>query len=119
MRRPIVQVLFQHGQFVAESTSLTAHALLFYSLGLPAYAAIKLITPMYYSTQDTMTPARVGLYALGMNIVLNATFLLFFFRYLSNGTPALASSLAAYFNFVLLFVIFRKRYGPLGRGAES
>jgi putative peptidoglycan lipid II flippase len=114
LRRPIVQVLFQHGQFVAESTSLTAHALLFYSLGLPAYAAIKLITPMYYSTHDTMTPARVGFYALGINVVLNAAFLFFLFRYLSNGTPALASSLAAYFNFILLFVIFRKRYGSLG-----
>jgi putative peptidoglycan lipid II flippase len=114
LRRPIVQVLFQHGRFVAESTALTAHALLFYSLGLPAYAGIKLITPMYYSTQDTLTPARVGFYALGMNIALNACFLYFWFRYLANGTPALASSLTAYFNFVLLFVIFRKRYGRLG-----
>ena len=114
LRRPIVQVLFQHGQFVAESTALTAHALLFYSLGLPAYAAIKLITPMYYSTQDTWTPARVGAWALGANIALNAVFLLFFYRSLSNGSPALASSLTAYFNFGALFVLFRKRYGPLG-----
>jgi putative peptidoglycan lipid II flippase len=114
LRRPIVQVLFQHGRFVAESTALTAHALFFYSLGLPAYAAIKLITPMYYSTQDTWTPARVGFYALGVNIVLNALFLLFLFRYLTNGTPALASSLTAYFDFILLFATFRKRYGRLG-----
>jgi putative peptidoglycan lipid II flippase len=114
LRRPIVQVLFQHGRFVAESTALTAHALLFYSIGLPAYAAIKLITPMYYSTQDTATPARVGGCALGMNIALNTCFLFLLFRYLSNATPALASSLAAYFNFILLFLIFRKRYGRLG-----
>jgi putative peptidoglycan lipid II flippase len=114
LRRPIVQVLFQHGQFVGESTSLTAHALLYSSLGLPAYAAVKLITSMYYATQDTMTPARVGAYVLGTNVALNAAFLLFFFRYLSNGSPALASSLSAYFNFVLLFLIFRKRYGRLG-----
>ena len=114
LRRPIVQVLFQHGRFVAESTSLTAHALLFYSLGLPAYAAIKLITPMYYSTQDTWTPARVGAWALGSNIFLNTIFLLFFYRSLSNGSPALASSLTAYFNFAALFLLFRKRYGPLG-----
>jgi len=46
--------------------------------------------------------------------MLNAAFLLFAFRYLSNGSPALASSLAAYFNFVLLFAFFRKRYGGLG-----
>jgi putative peptidoglycan lipid II flippase len=114
LRRPIVQVLFQHGQFVAESTALTAHALFFYSLGLPAYAAIKLITPMYYSTQDTWTPARIGAWALVANIVLNAVFLIFFYRSLSNGSPALASSLAAYFNFGALFVQFRKRYGHLG-----
>ncbi|MFZ0980462.1 MAG: murein biosynthesis integral membrane protein MurJ [Candidatus Acidiferrales bacterium] len=114
LRRPIVQVLFQHGRFVAESTSLTAHALFFYSLGLPAYAAIKLITPMYYSTQDTWTPARVGAWALGSNILLNTIFLFFFYRSLSNGSPALASSLTAYFNFTALFLLFRKRYGRLG-----
>jgi len=120
LRHPIVQVLFQHGRFVAESTALTAHALFFYSLGLPAFAAIKLITPMYYSTQDTMTPARIGALVLGANLVLNTLFLLFFFRSLSNGSPALASSVAAYFNFVLLFFIFRRRYGALGaRGLVS
>jgi putative peptidoglycan lipid II flippase len=114
LRQPIIHVLFQHGQFAAESTSLTARALFYYSLGLPAFAAIKLITPMYYSTQDTMTPARVGAYALGMNVVLNAFFLFFFSRALLNGSPALASSLAAYFNFGALFFLFRRRYGRLG-----
>jgi putative peptidoglycan lipid II flippase len=114
LRRPIIQVMFQHGQFGASSASLTAHALLFYSLGLPAFAAIRLITPMYYSTQDTMTPARVGACALGLNIALNLIFLLFFFPTLSNGSPALASALTAYFNFGALFLLFRKRYGRLG-----
>jgi putative peptidoglycan lipid II flippase len=114
LRRPIVEVLFQHGQFMAESTSLTAHALFFYTLGLPAFAAIKLITPMYYSAQDTWTPARVGACALAMNVAFNAIFLLFFYRSLSNGSPALASSLTAYFNFGALFLLFRKRYGRLG-----
>jgi len=114
LRKPIIQVLFQHGQFGGASTVLTARALFFYSLGLPAYAAIKQITTMYYSTQDTMTPARVGAYALGLNIVLNAIFLLLFFRVLSNGSPALASSLAAYFNVGALLYLFRKKYGQLG-----
>ncbi len=34
LREPIIRVLFQHGQFVAESTRLTARALLYYALGL-------------------------------------------------------------------------------------
>ena len=114
LRRPIVQVLFQHGQFLAESTALTARALFCYSLGLPAFAAIKMITPMYYSAQDTWTPARVGAWSLLLNVALNSIFLLFFSRTLSNGSPALASSLAAYFNFGMLFMLFRKRHGRLG-----
>jgi putative peptidoglycan lipid II flippase len=114
LRQPIIQVLFQHGAFVSESTRLTGRALFFYSLGLPAFAAIRLITPMYYSTQDTLTPARIGAYSLVLNILLNLLFLLFLFRYLLNGSPALASSVAAYFNFMTLFVLFRRRYGPLG-----
>jgi putative peptidoglycan lipid II flippase len=114
LRRPIVQVLFQHGRFASDSTALTAHALLYYSLGLPAFAAIKLITPMYYSTQDTLTPAKIGAWALGMNVALNSLFLLFFFRTFSNAGPALASSLTAYCNFGALFLFFRKRHGHLG-----
>lgn len=111
LRRPIIQVLFQHGHFTPGSTLLTANALLYYSLGLPAYAAIRLITPAFFSTQDTMTPARIGAYSLAANIVLNTLSLLFLYRWLSNGGPALASSLAAYFNFGLLFLVFRERFG--------
>lgn len=114
LRQPIIQVLFQHGRFTAASTALTARALFYYSLGLPAFAGVKLIAPMYYSTQDTATPARTGAYALGLNIALNGFFLVFFFRALSNGGPALASSIAAYFNLGALFFLFRRRYGRLG-----
>ena len=114
LREPIIQVLFQHGQFAARSTALTANALFYYALGLPAFAAIGLITPMYYSTQDTRTPARIGMYVIGANVAFNGLFLLFFYRTLSNGSPALASSICAYLNFVLLFSIFRGRYGRLG-----
>lgn len=114
LREPIIQVLFQHGQFAASSTALTANALLYYAMGLPAYAAILLITPMYYSTHDTKTPARIGIYVIVTNVVLNGVFLLYFYHFLSNGSPALASSICAYLDFVLLFSIFRGRFGRLG-----
>src|SRR6266852_6203192 len=114
LREPIIRVLFQHGQFVTASTRLTARALLYYSLGLPAFAAIKLIVPAFYSTQDTKTPVRVAAFALVINIALNTLFLVTFFKTFQNGGPALATALAAYFNFLALFSIFRWRFGHLG-----
>lgn len=114
LREPIVQVLFQHGLFVAESTRLTARALLYYSMGLPAFAAVKLIVPAFYSTQDTRTPVRVAVFTLLINVLLNVIFLFYFFAKLKNGSPALASALAGYFNVSILFVIFRLRFGRLG-----
>lgn len=114
LREPIVQVLFQHGKFSSSSTELTTRALLYYSLGLPGFAAVKLVVPVFYSIRDTATPVRIAAYAMTLNIVLNIVFLVFFSSVLSNGSPALATTIAAYFNFSLLFALFRERFGLLG-----
>jgi putative peptidoglycan lipid II flippase len=117
LREPIVQVLFQHGKFSAQSTALTSRALLYYSLGLPGFAGIKLVTPLFYSLKDTATPVRVGVYALVLNIALNLVFLALFSSTLSNGGPALATSISAYMNFSVLLTIFRARFGRVGARA--
>src|SRR5260370_9224989 len=56
LREPIIRVLFQHGQFMAASTRLTARALLYYAIGLPPLASVKLIVPAFYSARATKTP---------------------------------------------------------------
>jgi putative peptidoglycan lipid II flippase len=114
LREPIIRVLFQHGQFVAESTKLTARALLYYALALPGLATVKLIVPAFYSTRDTKTPVIIAGISLFINVVLNIVFLQFFFKRVQNGGPALATALACYFDFFALFVIFRLRYGAMG-----
>ena len=114
LREPIIRVLFQHGQFVAESTRLTARALLYYAIGLPALATVKLVVPAFYSTSDTKTPVIVASISLIINIVLNIVFLEFFFRRVQNGGPALATAIASFFDFFALFIIFRLRHGTMG-----
>ena len=114
LREPIIRVLFQHGQFVAESTRLTARALLYYAIGLPALATVKLVVPAFYSTRDTRTPVIVASISLVINIVLNILFLQVFFKRVQNGGPALATALATFVDFFALLIIFRLRYGPMG-----
>ena len=114
LREPIIRVLFQHGHFDAESTKLTARALLYYAIGLPALATVKLVVPAFYSTRDTKTPVIIASISLVINIILNVVFLEMFFNKVKNGGPALATAIACFFDFFALFIIFRMRYGPLG-----
>ena len=114
LREPIIRVLFQHGEFVASSTRLTARALLYYAIGLPALATVKLVVPAFYSTKDTKTPVIVASISLVINIVLNIVFLQLFFKQVRNGGPALATALATFFDFFALLIIFRLRYGSMG-----
>jgi putative peptidoglycan lipid II flippase len=116
LREPIIRMLFQHGQFVAESTRLTARPLLYYAIGLPALACVKLIVPAFYSARDTKTPVYVALLSFSFNIALNFLFLRNNYLYgrFQNGGPALATVLATMFDFFTLFFIFRLRYGALG-----
>ena len=110
LRREIIEVLFQHGDFDATSTTLTAWALPFFALGLSAFSMLKVIVPAFYALQDTRTPVKVALIAMFLNIALNFLFI----RPLRNGGPALATSLSAFFNASSLFVIFYRRYGTFG-----
>lgn len=75
LREPIIRVLFQHGQFMAASTKLTARALLYYAIALPGLATVKLIVPAFYSTKDTRTPVVVAAISMVINILLNVLFL--------------------------------------------
>jgi putative peptidoglycan lipid II flippase len=114
LREPIIRVLFEHGQFVAESTGLTTRVLFYYAFGLPAFAAIKLIVPAFYSTHDMHLPVRVAACTFALNIVLNLLCLRWFFPIFRNAGPAISTVAAAYFNFLALFVIFRVRFGRMG-----
>ena len=114
LREPIIRVLFEHGQFAASSTNLTTQALFYYAFGLPAFAAIKLIVPAFYSTRETRLPVLVAAYALALNILLNVLCLRWLYPVFRNGGPAFATVVAAYFNFFVLFAIFRLRFGQLG-----
>jgi putative peptidoglycan lipid II flippase len=110
LRTEIIQVLFEHGDFDATSTALTAWALPFFAIGLSAFSMLKVIVPAFYAMHDTRTPVKVALGALILNIALNFLFI----HPLRNGGPALATSLAAVFNASALFVIFHRRYGAFG-----
>lgn len=104
-RFPIVHLLFEHGEFDRIATLGTADAVLFYSLGLWAFAGVRIVVPVFYALQDTKTPVKIGVMAMALNLALN---LLLMFPLKHRGL-ALATSLAAIFNFSALLFILRRR----------
>ena len=109
LREPIIRLLFERGAFDPIATSMTAIALLFYSLGLFAHAGNAVLTRTYFSMQDMKMPMKLGVMAIALNIALN----LILVRYLAHGGLALASSIAASINFLLLAYYLRKKLGFL------
>lgn len=108
-RVPIVHLLFEHGEFGHAATIGTASAVLFYSMGLWAFAGIRIVVPVFYSLQDTKTPVKIGLVAVAANVILN----LILMGPLQHRGLALATSLSAILNFSLLLFILRKRIGRI------
>jgi putative peptidoglycan lipid II flippase len=107
---PIISVLFQRGEFDQRAANSTAYALYFYSLGLVAFAGTRITAAAFYSLKDTVTPVLVAIFSVAANLVL--CFLLI--EPLKHGGLALATSMAAFLNFVILFATLRMRMGRIG-----
>src|SRR5437660_1951598 len=71
LRRPIVNLLFQYGNFGPAERELTQAAFLFYSLGLAGHALIQILARAYFAARDTTTPLALTLIAIGLNVVLD------------------------------------------------
>ncbi len=110
LRFPIVNTLWERGEFLRVSTEGTATALLYYAIGLCAFAGIKIIAPAFYSLHDTKTPVKIAAWSMLLNIVLN----LLLMGPLKHGGLALATSISALFNILLLIYYLRKRLGLMG-----
>ncbi len=111
--KPIVRIVFQHGQFDAYSTEITSRALFFYAFGLLSCCLIKVFVNMFYSMQDTRTPVKTMVFSVAVNIALSLVLM----RFLKIGGLALASSISATLNAVLLYRALKKRLGDLGEKA--
>ena len=91
--------------------------LIAYSIGLPAFIAVKVLAPGYYARQDTKTPVKIAIAAMVTNMLLNLIFVgLLLFKGFDgpHAGLALASSVAAYLNAILLYRGLRNRevYNP-------
>jgi putative peptidoglycan lipid II flippase len=111
LRVPIINLLLEHGRFDHQSTLGTAEALMFYAVGLWAFAGVRIVSQAFYSLQDTRTPVMVAIVAVLTNIALSVYFV--FRTTLAAGGLALATSVAAMLNIGLLTLLLRRKIGRI------
>lgn len=100
-------LLYERGKFGPDDTKITAIALIFYSVGLLGLACRDLITRAFYALEDTRTPVRIGV----VTIILYVVFAVVLMPVLSHGGIALAASLAAISNTIILGLFLRRKMG--------
>lgn len=96
---PMVVTLFNYGAFNVHDVAMTRLSLVAFSIGLLGFLSIKVLATGFYARQDMKTPVRIGVIALFANIGFSLALVFG----LAHTGLALATSLAAFVNAVLLY----------------
>jgi len=106
LAEPLVATIFFGGEFTGNDVVLAALALKAFALGLIGFSYVKILAPAFFARENTVTPVRIGLVALGVNFVLSVLLAWYLTRIGSEGAHAglaLATSVAALLNAALLY----------------
>jgi putative peptidoglycan lipid II flippase len=107
---PIIRGLFQHGHFSAIDSVRCSWALSAFSIGLPSYVLVKVLTPGYYARHDTRTPVRYAIWSVGVNLIGNLILIPLLGRFgYGHVGPPLATAVASTVNVWMLYHTLRKR----------
>ncbi|HEX6164468.1 MAG TPA: murein biosynthesis integral membrane protein MurJ, partial [Vicinamibacterales bacterium] len=111
LARPIVAMIFEHGNFTAADTIATAAALQLYAIGLIGYSIVRIISPTFYAVGRSRIPVMVSAGSVLVNIALNITLV----ERLGYRGLALGTSITAIINAsVQLFLLRREIHGLHG-----
>ena len=99
-----VRVLFERGEFTSLETIQTSHALVAYSVGIPAFIMLKSCQPAFFAEGNTKTPLYIGIILLVLNIFLSILFM----YYWHHAGIALATSVASWIGVVIYILLLIK-----------
>jgi putative peptidoglycan lipid II flippase len=111
LAEPVVRLVYERGEFDAESTALTSGALLAYTVGLAFNGASLLLIRTFFSLQRPWLPTAVA----GVGLVVNAGFNAILFVPLGTAGIPLATSIASVVTYWLLVRLLRPQLRGLDR----
>jgi putative peptidoglycan lipid II flippase len=109
LRTPIVRLTFGAARFTWTSTVQTGYALSAFSLGIFSQAAIYLLNRAFYALHDAVTPVKISIASIFLNIFLGFIFILIFHWPIWG--LALAFSLSSVLQAIVLLFFLSRRVG--------
>ena len=109
LARPIIAVIFEHGEFTAADTQATAAALQLYAIGLVGYSIVRIISPTFYALQRSRVPVMVSAGSVLVNVVLNLALV----RVMGYRGLALGTAISAILNASVQLLLLRREINGL------
>lgn len=115
LRKPLVMLIYQGGQFGKVSTDMVTWALLWYAAGLVFHSIVEIVSRAFYALHDTKTPVFVGVAAMSLNVGLSFLFMAWFrsLGWMAFGGLALANTVATALESLALLWFMRRRLNGL------
>ena len=103
----LISTIFLRGEFTTIDVYKSSYSLMAFSLGLPFFMLMKVLTPAFFARKDTKTPMYVALLALFSNVILN--YVLAFILGYGHVGIAIGSSIATLISVLILeLILFRE-----------
>jgi len=111
LARPVVELLFQGGKFVAANTSATVPIVQAYMLGVLPYSLVKVLSPAFFTVDRPRIPMMASMVSVGANLLFNGLT----YRHLGAPGLALGTTIGALCNLAVLRLWFGRVVGRAPR----
>ncbi|MGD9694401.1 MAG: murein biosynthesis integral membrane protein MurJ [Thermoleophilia bacterium] len=111
LSEPMVRLVYERGEFDAQSTTLTNEALFMFAIGLAFNGASLLVIRALFSLQLPWLATKVSAFGVLLNVALDAAF----YKPFGTGGIPLATSLASIVTFIALTWMVERELGGLHR----
>jgi putative peptidoglycan lipid II flippase len=101
----IISSLFGYGSFDELSVKNSAKALLYFAIGLPAFALIKVFSAFFFARHNTKIPFYISFISVFLNIFIS----LIFFKEVGFIIVPIATTISSWFNANSLFNFLRAK----------
>jgi putative peptidoglycan lipid II flippase len=101
---PLLRVLCLGGNYTASDLDAARSVAMFYGAGIPFFCSLKILLPAFYARKKMRQPLFASLIAISANIVLN----LLLMGPLRQGGIALATTISAILNNLILLYLLKK-----------